>query len=197
MSSLHVHVSRLPMFRRSGWLLTIALAATVALLPAAALASDEGQAAADLVSLASYQGFMNNSLYTHTGQSRGPSGAQHDPARDNIRNLFLSFGLTTTFDTFTYNSQTWENVVAEQTGTLYPNAIYIIGGHYDSASTPGADDNASGVALVLEAARILSQYPSDYTIRYMAFDMEEAGLIGSAHYASTHASEDIRGMISL
>jgi hypothetical protein len=162
-----------------------------------ATASDEGQAAASQVSQLNYVSLLNTQLYTHAGNSRGPNGAQHDLARNNIKTLFESYGLPTYLDTFQYGGQAQENVVAEQTGTLFPNSIYIIGGHYDSVSNPGADDNASGVAGVIEAARILSQYPADYTIRYMAFDMEEAGLIGSDYYATAHASEDIRGMISL
>jgi hypothetical protein len=162
-----------------------------------AAASDEGQAAAQQVSPLNYVSLLNSQLFTHTGDSRGQNGADHDPARNNIKALFESYGLPTYYDTFQYNGQTQENVVAEQTGTLFPNSIYIIGGHYDDVSNPGADDNASGVAGVIEAARILSQYDSDYTIRYIAFDMEEAGLIGSDHYATTHADEDIRGMISL
>ena len=184
--------------RRTAWQVVWGLAAGVCLLTAAtAVASDEGQAAANQVSQLNYVSLMNLQLYTHAGNSRGQNGAQHDLARNNIKTLFESYGLPTYFDTFQYSGQTQENVVAEQTGTLFPNSIYIIGGHYDSVSNPGADDNASGVAGVIEAARILTQYPSDYTIRYIAFDMEEAGLIGSDYYATAHAGEDIRGMISL
>jgi len=161
------------------------------------MASDEGQAAADQVNQSYYQNYLNLYLYTHAGHNRGPNGAQHDPARDNIKNLFTSFGLPAWFETFTYNGQVWENVVAEKVGTLYPTRIYIVGAHYDSANNPGADDNASGVAAVIEAARIISQYPSDCTIRFIAFDMEEQGLIGSDAYATLHADEDIRGMLSL
>ncbi len=162
-----------------------------------AVASEEGQAAANQVSTNNYQTLMNLHLYTHTGNSRGPSGAHHDLARNNIKTLFESYGLPTYYDTFTYSGGTWENVVAEQTGTLYPSQIFIVGAHYDSVNNPGADDNASGVAAVLETARVLSQYDSAYTIRYIAFDMEEQGLIGSDHYATGHAGDNILGMLSL
>lgn len=50
------------------------------------------------------------------------------------------------------------NVIAIQPGTLYPDEYIIVSSHYDHNSGPGADDNASGTAGVLEAARILSQY---------------------------------------
>ena len=184
--------------KRVSWAIVRGLPIGLSLsLVALAAASDMGQAAADQVSVTSYQNFMNNSLYTHNGNSRGESGAQHDPARNNIRSILESYGLASTLETFTYSGHAGENVVATMTGTVYPTRVYVIGAHYDSANTPGADDNASGVALVLEAARVLSQYSSDCTIRFIAFDLEELGLYGSAAYCNAHSTDDIRGMVSL
>ncbi len=159
-------------------------------------ASDKGMAAADEVSQASYYDFMNNSLYTHTGNNRGRTGAHLIPCRDNIRSILQSYGLTVTLEAFTYSGTTYHNVVATKVGTRYATREYIIGGHYDSASNPGADDDASGVAAVLEAARIISQYPSDCTIRFIGFSMEETGLDGSDAYVAAHAADDIWGMVS-
>ncbi len=88
-------------------LLCSALAATLLLLVSAAPASQEGLAAANQVSQASYQGFLNDSLFTHTGMSRGRTGAQHDPARDNIHDLLQSYGLEVTYETFSYSGGTW------------------------------------------------------------------------------------------
>src|SRR5512143_3125139 len=139
----------------------LALAFTISfatLLAALAAASDMGHAAADQVQLASYQNYLNTYLYTHAGQNRGVGGAQHDLARDNIRTLMESYGLSVTLESFTYNGQTGNNVVGTKLGTVYPDRMFIIGGHYDSANNPGADDNASGVAGVLEIARILQSY---------------------------------------
>lgn len=155
-------------------------------------ASDEGMVAANQVSQANYIELMDEWLYTHDGDSRGSSGAEHDLARDNILALFQSYGLSAELEAFSSG----ENVVATQVGTVYPDEEYIIGAHYDSVNNPGADDNASGVALVLEAARVISQYPSDYTIRFIAFDREEAGLIGSSAYVQSHSDDAILGMIS-
>lgn len=83
------------------------------------------------------------------------------------------------------------NVIATQWGTKYPDKYVICGSHYDSERSghggqeaPGADDNATGVATVLETARILSQYSFEYTIIYCAFSAEEIGLVGSEAYAS-------------
>ena len=159
-----------------------------------AVASDEGYEAARQVSQTSYIDFMDNWLYTHAGDNRG-FGLEHDLARDNIEYLMQSYGLTVALEPFTYNSTTYYNVVGTKTGTVYPAQEYIIGAHFDSVDNPGADDDASGVALVLEAARIITQYPSDYTIRFIAFDREEQGLYGSNAYVNDHIGDDIRAML--
>jgi hypothetical protein len=157
-----------------------------------------------------YQGYLQGSLFTSDGDDRGfeTSGtdryprADHDPARDNVLAHFTALGLSATLDPFTFstggaNYLGCNNVVGVLTGTVRPNDIYIVGAHYDSVNNPGADDNASGVAGVMEAARVLSQYEFEATILFAAFDAEEKGLYGSAHYAGAHSGDSILGMISL
>ncbi len=96
-------------------------------------------------------------------------------------------------------STTGRNIYARQTGYLYPEKEYLICAHYDATSSNGADDNASGSAGVLEAARVLSTYDSKYTVVYAFWDEEEIGLVGSNHYAAEAASkqEQIEGVINL
>ncbi|MEM7773236.1 MAG: M28 family peptidase [Cyanobacteria bacterium P01_A01_bin.37] len=76
----------------------------------------------------------------------------------------------------------------------------LIGAHYDGVvGSPGADDNASGVAVLLELGRSLTADPPPYPIRLVAFDLEEMGLLGSRAYA-THLKgqgEHLRLMLSL
>ena len=85
------------------------------------------------------------------------------------------------------------NVIGIQRGTLYPDVYVVCGSHFDSFSysamfgggnCPGADDNATGVASVLESARIMTQYEFEYSIIYCAYGCEEMGLYGSEAYAS-------------
>ena len=159
-------------------------------------ASGMGHAAADEVRLANYYDLLDNWLYTHTGDDRGLDGLEHDLARNNISLLLESYGLDVTLHPFVYEEETYYNVVATQLGMGYPDQEYILSAHFDSVGNPGADDDASGVALMLETARILSQYDSACTIRYIAFDREEQGLKGSAAYVDDHYLDDIRGMIS-
>ncbi len=83
--------------------------------------------------------------------------------------------------------------------------VYIACAHYDSTSgdpynvAPGADDNASGVAGVLEAARVLSRYRFERTLRFVTFPAEEQGLYGSYHYVNEAVSlgTAIAGVLNL
>ena len=91
--------------------------------------------------------------------------------------------------TFTYQSTTQRNIVLTIPGTVHPDQYIIVDGHYDSTSpqsstnAPGADDNGTGVAALLEIARLVNGIPFDYSIRFIGFAAEEQGLIGSAQYA--------------
>jgi len=80
------------------------------------------------------------------------------------------------------------NVYAVQEGNVYPDEYYMICAHYDAVDFYCADDNGSGSAGVLEAARIFSNLHFEYSIIYALWDEEEIGLIGSAHHASQAAS---------
>lgn len=76
----------------------------------------------------------------------------------------------------------------------------LIGAHYDAVpGTPGADDNATGVAVLLELARSFAAEPGKYPVRLVAFDMEEYGLLGSTQYAEDlkQQRQPLRLMLSL
>ena len=106
-------------------------------------------------------------------------------------------------------TETGDNILAVQWGTKTPEEFVICGAHYDSYAwdgydpdtirSPGADDNASGVAGILETARLLSPYTFDRTIIYANWCAEECGLLGSAAYAKdcAEAGMDIVGYFNL
>ena len=76
----------------------------------------------------------------------------------------------------------------------------VIGAHYDTVpGSPGADDNATGVAVLLELARDIASGPLKYPVQLVAFDMEEYGSLGSSHHAAKYKQQQksIRLMISL
>ncbi|MEU5567220.1 M20/M25/M40 family metallo-hydrolase [Micromonospora musae] len=99
------------------------------------------------------------------------------------------------------------NVVATLRGDSSPNRTYVVTGHYDSRASdvmdgvsdaPGADDDASGVAVVMELARLMATRPTAATIVFAAVAAEEQGLYGSAHLAQQlkAAGADVQGMFS-
>lgn len=146
---------------------------------------------------AAYRHYIEDVLYTHVGDNRGLDGAEHDRARQNIYDHFVSVGLPTSLHEFTYNGRVFYNVVAVKEGVLRPDDVFIVGAHYDTVSNPGVDDNGSGLAAIMEAARVLAGYPTEATIVFIAFDVEEPGLFGSAAYAADHGGQRIVGMLSI
>ncbi|MCA9541472.1 MAG: M20/M25/M40 family metallo-hydrolase, partial [Myxococcales bacterium] len=83
------------------------------------------------------------------------------------------------------------NVLVERPGTDARAAAVLLGAHFDTVKgSPGADDNASGVAVVLEVARLLSGRKFRRPLRLAFFDLEEQGLLGSARYAASEERLD-------
>jgi len=109
--------------------------------------------------------------------------ACHD-AGDYIYNEFQSMDLEVRYHGWNYGGYEDRNIEATLTGTdNTSDEIYIICAHYDTVSNcPGADDDASGVATVLAAAYILSQYEFNHTIRFVTFSGEEQWMLGSHEY---------------
>ena len=104
-----------------------------------------------------------------------------------IKNKYIAYGYTASQieeSPFTYGSATSKNLIITKTGTLYPNKYVIICGHFDTINGPGVNDNGSGTSIILEAARILKNVPTEYSIKFIHFSGEEQGLIGSSHYVN-------------
>lgn len=105
-----------------------------------------------------------------------------------LKTTYAGFGYTTsqiTENTFNYNGNPTTNLIVTKTGTKYPNTYLIICGHYDTIVGPGTNDNGSGTAIILEAARILQSVSSEYSIKFINFTGEEQGLFGSQNYVNT------------
>jgi Zn-dependent M28 family amino/carboxypeptidase len=105
------------------------------------------------------------------------------------------WGNAVTEQPFSYS----KNLIARLEGTSQPDRVFVVGAHYDTVSnTFGADDNASGVAGMLELARILAGMRLSHTIEFVAFSLEELGLWGSYHYVDMALAEhkDIVGMVN-
>lgn len=116
--------------------------------------------------------------------SRAYTSPGNFAAEEYLQLRLKKYGLEISLQTFDAGGG---NVIGIQRGIKKPNQKIIICAHFDSrpytGSAPGADDNGSGTSAVLEAARILSKFRTDYTIVYALWDNEETGLNGSSFYA--------------
>lgn len=113
-----------------------------------------------------------------------------------LESTFVSFGMDTVYIE-QFSDRFSGNVVAVKYGKNEPDSILVIGGHYDSVSNnaffaPGADDNASGTACVLECARAMSRQDFDRTVVFIAFGAEEQGRAGSEAFAAGAAARGDR-----
>ena len=130
---------------------------------------------------------------------------QIEATKEYIVDCLKAFGYVPSFQTFTYNRKKYSNVIASRTGVKLPDETVIIGAHYDTArGTPGADDNASAVATLLEIARALKDFSPDRTLKLIFFVVEEPPIfkseqMGSYIYAkeAKARNEDIKAMICL
>lgn len=119
--------------------------------------------------------------------------------RDSIDNIFTSHGLQTERHEFDYNGNDGFNILGRKPGLKDEAITFIIDGHYDGVSnSPAADDNGTAVSGVLEVLRVLSQYNFEHSIRFIGFDFEESGLIGSQRYVQNAIKnyEDIQGVLN-
>lgn len=100
------------------------------------------------------------------------------------------------------DAKTWHNVIIDRPGTTTPGEVLVISAHLDAAlNAPGADDDGTGVAALLELARVLRDYPTHRTVRLCFFNLEEVGLVGSSRHVigmrESKSADTVVGMVSL
>ncbi len=124
---------------------------------------------------------------------------------DYLADILTGYGYTVEFDEFRLNRFTCRNIVATRIGTTTPDEYVVVGGHYDSISptaattAPGAEDNGSGTAAVMEIARIAAGREFERSVQFVLFDAEEQGLYGSSHFVAeaTTAGREIVAAITM
>jgi hypothetical protein len=110
---------------------------------------------------------------------REPGSAHWQAVQDLCADRLAELGYTVERHAFA----TGVNVIGVRSGARLPGERVVVSAHYDSTpGCPGADDNASGVAGALEAARVLALQPHARTLVVACWDQEEAGLVGSRAY---------------
>jgi Tol biopolymer transport system component len=113
-------------------------------------------------------------------------------------NAYKSFGYQPEYQTFEFRTRNappgqTSNVLATLRGTVNPDLVYVVSSHYDSVATgPGADDDTSGTAALLETARIMASRPQPATIVFASFTGEEAGLLGSREFVRQAVANKVR-----
>lgn len=125
--------------------------------------------------------------------------AKLNAIRDSIETIFNRNGLTTERQSFNYSSTQGYNIVGRKAGMMDESVTYIVCGHYDGVpGSPAADDNGSAVAGYLEILRILSSCHFKHSIRFIGFDFEEMGMIGSQRYVqnSIPAYDNLQGVLN-
>src|SRR4030067_2559554 len=147
----------------------------------------------DLVDQVSQDSLFSYNQRLQNFQTRYSHSDSIASARQWLVDKFTSFGIDSVYlDHFFYDSDQW-NVVATVPGTVEPDVLIVVGGHYDLVTygqspgpltyAPGADDNGSGTAAALEIARIIAANPLPQTALFVPFAQEEQGLHGSAAFA--------------
>lgn len=153
---------------------------------------------------------MMKTIREISGYPRSVDDATHLDAMNYVTDKLTEYGYepqkqSFEFDYMDFSNETTKtvngtNIVAVKPADLTPNGdILIIGAHYDGEKGfPAANDNGSGLSVLLELARVLKNLPSDTEIRFVAFDAEETGLNGSKAYVKTlkDEQENIVGMIN-
>ncbi|MCM8812047.1 MAG: M28 family peptidase [Candidatus Omnitrophica bacterium] len=117
---------------------------------------------------------------------------------DFVKQSLSGFGYEVEEDPFLFEGDRFWNLIAKKREEA--GVPLLVGAHFDAVDgTVGADDNASGLAVMLELARLMSGHPAGRRVRFAAFNLEEWGMVGSSHYAGRLKREGaaLRGMISL
>ncbi len=126
-------------------------------------------------------------------------------AAEYVEREFRALGYDVNTQEYAVGRATYRNLEVSLRGRTRPEEIVVIGAHYDTAEgAPGADDNASGMAAVLELARALKNEPVERSVRFVAFCTEEppyfpTANMGSRHYADAAAGRGDRivGMLAI
>jgi len=148
-------------------------------------------------------------IVTHLSGDLGPRNIWHyqalAAAADYIEASFAETGYRPVRQSYAARQQRFHNIIAERPGSDCPTEIIVVGAHYDShKDSPGANDNGSAVAALLELARLQARRQPHRTVRFVAFTNEESPFTRTPHMGSNvyakacrKKSENIVGMLCL
>jgi len=130
--------------------------------------------------------------------SKQVSRPGNQKAAEYIFKTFESFGYKPEYQWLPNRAMKTANVVAVLKGTENPDLFYVLSAHYDSVTQgPGADDDSSAIAALLETARVLAAKPLPSSVIFAAFTGEESGLWGSREFARLGKEKDLKVIAGL
>jgi hypothetical protein len=153
-----------------------------------------------LPALTPQQEVLRRRLEAHVGALAGAIGERSDDKYANVQRAAIyiesvlgSYGYHVESQEFTADGRTYRNLEATVAGAGRGHEVVVLGAHYDTAEeAPGADDNASGVAGVLELARLFAGTPQARTVRFVFFPNEEPPSFATADMGSRHYAKAAR-----
>lgn len=163
--------------------------------PRQAKATEQAQSAANQVSVAELRQHVENLATAHRTETPVTSKVDSMPhtrvqSAAYVAQAYASLGLQPVTDVSTEDGLEVRNVYVDLPGASRSAEQILVMAHHDAWYT-GADDNSSGVAVLLEAARVLKDVPRTRTIRLLATDREEQGLIGINRFVKAHAADQV------
>ncbi|MBL4669028.1 MAG: M28 family peptidase [Flavobacteriales bacterium] len=139
----------------------------------------------DIVNSYSSDSVYNNLIEFENLGIKEPGTAALNNTLNWLINKYNNYGYTDIeIDTLNYGGFEVYNLIVTKLGTQFPTTYLIIDGHYDTKSGTGTNDNGSGTSIILETARLLKNVNTEYSIKFIHFTVEEAGLVGSSYYVN-------------
>ncbi len=154
------------------------------------------------------EGYGDNAyVFASTLQSSYPVRAMNypnlDAARDWLTQTVTTLGFAPQLQHFeiAVPEKGWnligDNIIFSKQGAVDSSKVIVVGAHYDTVGTNGADDNASGVGVLLELASRVSAGSYPYTVRFVLFSAEEPGVYGSRYYVQNLSEEDRNSILCM
>jgi hypothetical protein len=148
-----------------------------------------GNKITDLVEQVRKENIQDEVVRLASYQTRAVNTKDNQDAVKTVSDKLQSFGYEIKKICYAANAC---SVVADKKGSMFPDQVLMVMAHIDSvgAAYAGADDNASGTAVLLEMARVLKSYTNKKTLRFFITNGEESGMLGAAHYARLLANQN-------
>lgn len=153
----------------------------------------------DIVAAADSNRLRANLEFLEGVRNRTTNPTHLQETKDSIENTFVNAGFKTEIYTFMRGNYTAHNFLGTLQGSSEDSEYFLLGGHYDTVTnSPGADDNGSAIAGMMEAIALMKDYNFKKSIKFVGFDLEETGLEGSTNFVtnSLRADESLLGFLN-